>query len=573
MSETRPIVMGTRGAITTSNYMATSAGYEIFLAGGNAIDASIAAGLALHVVEPHMNGIGGETPILLYSARKRRIFAISGQGPAPKAATLEFFQRNGMKLVPGDGLLPATVPASFDAWITCLKFFGTMTLGEVIAPAIRLAEEGIPVYAGLHHNIARHAKRFLSEWPTTARIYLPRGRVPRLGEVLRQDELAKTLRRLTEAERRAGKDRENGLEAARRYFYEGPIARKIAEFAAKRSFKDATGKYHNGLIAVEDLADYKTRLEETVNIVYDGLTVHKCGPWSQGPVLLQHLRLLEGYDLRRLRHNSADYIHLITEASKLAFADREAFYGDPLYTDVPLARLLSRGYSRKRKELINMRRASLTLRPGSGSHISVAEGTPFYTGDTSHLDAVDSDGNMISATPSGGWIWSSPMIEGLGFPLGTRGQMFSLDAAHPNCIAPGKRPRTTLSPNLITSKRRPILAFGTPGGDQQDQWALQFFLNFVEFGMDLQEATDAPSFHNQHFPSSFYPRKAELGTLYLEGRIPRGTVNELRSRGHNVIVEGDWVNGRMTAVHYDWESNVVSAAASSRYQTAYALAN
>jgi gamma-glutamyltranspeptidase/glutathione hydrolase len=283
--------------------------------------------------------------------------------------------------------------------------------------------------------------------------------------------------------------------------------------------------------------------------------------------------LLEDYDLRRLRHNSADYIHLITEASKLAFADREAFYGDPLYTDVPLTRLLSRDYSRKRKELIDMRKASLTLRTGSGSHIPVSEGTRLYTGDTTHLDAVDSDGNMVSATPSGGWITSSPVIEGLGFPLGTRGQMFSLDAAHPNCLAPGKRPRTTLTPSLISSKRRPVLAFGTPGGDQQDQWALQFFLNFMEFGMDLQAAIDAPSFHNQHFPSSFYPRKAELGSLYVEGRIPRGIVNELRSRGHNVIVQGDWVNGRMTAAHYDWENNVVSAAASSRYQIAYALAH
>jgi len=573
LSESRPVVMGTRGAITTSNYMATSAGFEILLAGGNAIDASIAAGLALHVVEPHMNGIGGETPILLYSARKRRIFAISGQGPAPKAATLEFFEGNGIRLIPGDGLLPATVPASFDAWITCLRFFGTMTLREVIAPAIRLAEEGFPVYAALHEIVTRHAKRFLSEWPTTARIYLPRGRIPRIGEVLRQNELAKTLRSLAEAERRAGKNREKGLEAARHYFYEGPIAREIAQFAAKRSFKDATGKYHNGLITAEDLADYKTRIEKTVNIDYKGVTVHKCGPWSQGPVLLQQLRLLEDYDLRRLRHNSADYIHLITEASKLAFADREAFYGDPLYTDVPLTRLLSRDYSRKRKELIDMRKASLTLRTGSGSHIPVSEGTRLYTGDTTHLDAVDSDGNMVSATPSGGWITSSPVIEGLGFPLGTRGQMFSLDAAHPNCLAPGKRPRTTLTPSLISSKRRPVLAFGTPGGDQQDQWALQFFLNFMEFGMDLQAAIDAPSFHNQHFPSSFYPRKAELGSLYVEGRIPRGIVNELRSRGHNVIVQGDWVNGRMTAAHYDWENNVVSAAASSRYQIAYALAH
>lgn len=572
MWETRPIVRGTHGAIATSNYMATSAGFQILLAGGNAIDASVAAGLALHVVEPHMNGIGGEAPILLYSARKRAFFAISGQGPAPKAAALEFFQENGISLIPGDGLLPATVPASFDAWVTCLKLFGTMTLREVIAPAIRLAKEGFPVYPALHHNITRHANRFLKEWPTNAEIYLPRGRVPGIGEVLKQSQLAKTLRSLANAERIAGKDREKGLEAARRHFYEGPIARKVAQFVRKHEFKDETGKPHNGLITAEDFAEYKTRLEKTVHIDYEGVTVHKCGPWSQGPVLLEQLRLLEDYNLKEIGHNSADYIHLITEVSKLAFADREAFYGDPLYTDVPLGKLLSREYARKRRELIDMRQASLTLRPGNGTHIPTGKGGGSYAGDTTHLDAVDSDGNMVSATPSGGWIWSSPVIEGLGFPLGTRGQMFSLDPAHPNCISPGKRPRTTLTPSLVSSKRGPVLAFGTPGGDQQDQWSLQFFLNFMEFGMNLQEAIDAPSFYNNHFPSSFYPRRAEPGSLYLEGRIPAVVANELRSRGHKVIIEGDWVNGRMTAAHYDWKNHVVSAAASSRYQTAYALA-
>jgi gamma-glutamyltranspeptidase/glutathione hydrolase len=569
---TRGIVRGTRGAITTSNYMATSAGFEILIAGGNAVDASVAAGLALHVVEPHMSGIGGETPILLYSAREHGYFAVSGQGPAPRAASLEFFERNKIDLIPGDGLLPATIPASFDAWVTCLKRFGTMTLSEVVAPAVRLAEEGFSVYPALQRNIALHAKRFQNEWPTSAKIFLQRGRVPRIGEILKQVQLAKTLRNLANAEREAGNDREKGLDAARHYFYAGPIARKVAHFVREHAFKDATGKFHNGLITANDFAEYKTRLEKSVHIDYNGVTVHKCGPWSQGPVLLEQLRLLENYNLKEIGRNSANYIHLVTEASKLAFADREAFYGDPLYADVPLRKLLSREYARKRRKLIDMKKASLTLRPGNGHGLSANRRRRSYSGDTTHLDTVDSDGNMVSATPSGGWIWGSPVIERLGFPLGTRGQMFSLDPTHPNCIAPGKRPRTTLTPSLVSSKGRPVLAFGTPGGDQQDQWALQFFLNFMEFGMSLQEALDAPSFYTQHFPSSFYPRTAEPGSLYVEGRIRPGVVNELRKRGHKVIVEGDWVNGRMTAAHYDWKNRVISAAATSRYETPCALA-
>jgi gamma-glutamyltranspeptidase/glutathione hydrolase len=311
-------------------------------------------------------------------------------------------------------------------------------------------------------------------------------------------------------------------------------------------------------------------LEKPVSVEYRGLRVHKCGPWSQGPVFLQQLRLLEKYDLRGLGHNSANYIHLLTEASKLAFADREKYYGDPLFTHVPVRMLLSRSYAAKRRKLINGKRASLRLRLGAITEVRMADRSEF-DGDTTHLDVADSEGNMVSVTPSGGWIWSSPVIEGLGFPLSTRGQMFSLDEAHPNCIAPRKRPRTTLSPTLVTLNRRPYMAFGTPGGDQQDQWTLQFFLNFVEFGMDLQSAIDAPTFHNAHFPSSFYPREAEPGRLYVEGRIPPPLRKELTRRGHRVVVEGDWANGRVTAVRFDRENGTIEAAASSRYQTAYAM--
>jgi gamma-glutamyltranspeptidase/glutathione hydrolase len=408
------------------------------------------------------------------------------------------------------------------------------------------------------------------EWPTTARVYLPNGRPPEIGQRLVQRDLAKTLRRLSQSEKRAGGNRQEGLAAAREYFYSGPIAKQIVKFTSETRVRDATGTSHTGLIGIQDFSEFRTILERPVSIEYRGLRVHKCGPWSQGPVFLQQLRLLEKYDLRRLGHNSTDYIHLLTEASKLAFADREKYYGDPLFTRVPMRKLLSHSYATKRRKLINSRKASLHPRPGAINGGRVTGSSEFH-GDTTHLDVVDSKGNMVTVTPSGGWIWSSPVIEGLGFPLTTRGQMFSLDEAHPNCIAPHKRPRTTLSPTLVTLNRRPYMAFGTPGGDQQDQWTLQFFLNFVEFGMDLQSAIDAPTFHNAHFPSSFYPREAEPGRLYVEGRIPPSVRRELRRRGHRVVVEGDWVNGRVTAVRFDKDNGTIEAAASSRYQTAYAM--
>jgi len=566
------VIRGLHGCVSSSHYLATVAGFEIMLAGGNAVDAAIATGLALHVVEPHMNGIGGECPVILHSAESGNTYAISGQGTAPKAATVDYFRKEKIDIIPGDGFLPATVPASFDVWITCLGRFGTMTLGQVIQPASRLAERGFPVYPTLHHAIRQNSERFLSEWPTTAEIFLPAGRVPEIGQVLKQEQLARTFRALAEAEALSGGDRARGLQAARDLFYKGMLARRIVEYASTHALRDASMKKHTALLTLEDFAEHQTRIEETVSVEYEGLTVHKCGPWSQGPVFLQQLQILAEYDLKAFGHNSADYIHVITEASKLAFADRERFYGDPLFTEVPLGMLLSRDYARTRKRLIKMRKASLTLRAGDGFDIPMhRKGIRTRRGDTTHLDTVDEAGNMVTATPSGGWFWGSPVIDRLGFPLGTRGEMFSLEPGHPNCIAPKKRPRTTLSPTLVTLDSRPLMAFGTPGGDQQDQWTLQFFLNHVHFGMNLQAAIDAPTFHTTHFPSSFYPRDASPGSLHLESRIPLRTRVELKRRGHKIVVERPWSNGRVTAVHYDSQNRVVSAAASSRYQTPYAL--
>ena len=569
MLATRPVIRGTMGCVSSSNYMATTAGFSVLMAGGNAFDAAVATGLALHVVEPHMNSLGGEAPALVYASKDGKVRALSGQGYAPTAATLQFFQDQEIGLIPGDGFLPATVPASLELWITLLRRFGTMSLAQVATSAIRLATNGFPIYASLARSIRTHAQRFRSEWPSTARVFLPDGRPPDVGEILVQSDLARTLRRLARAETTES-SRESGLAAARDYFYSGPIAKEIVNFATANKIQDASGSPHSGLIALEDLAEFRTRLEESVSIEYGRLRVHKCNSWSQGPVFLQQLRLLEDYDLASLGHNSADYIHLVTEAAKLAFADREKYYGDPDFVRVPIHQLLSRKYAAHRRKLISKRKASMKLEAGAiGRRVRRPDSDS--GGDTTHLDVADSEGNMVSVTPSGGWIWSSPIIEGLGFALGTRGQMFSLDASHPNCVAPRKRPRTTLSPSLVTRKGHPYLAFGTPGGDQQDQWTLQFFLNFVEFEMNLQSAIDAPTFHSSHFPSSFYPRLAEPGVLSIEPGIPLSVRRELKRRGHKVFVEDGWVHGRVTAVRFNQDNGVIEAAAAARYQTAYAL--
>lgn len=567
MFQTRPVIMGVHGCISSSHYLSTEAGFEVLKAHGNAADAVVAAGLAMHVVEPHMNGFGGEVPILYYSSKIHRTLAISGQGTAPNAATIQYFEKEKIRKIPGDGFLAATVPGAFSAWITLLKEFGTMTLSQVIRPAMTLAQEGFAVYRRLHEHIKDNAGRIRSEWPTTADIFLPKNRIPSTGEILIQHDLGEMMRRLTEAERMSG-DKRKGLDLAHKYFYDGPVARRIIQFANEHPTKDATGMFHRSLLSTDDLSQYHSRIEQPVSIGYRGLTVHKCGPWTQGPVFLQQLRLLQGYDLPRLGHNTVDYVHTLIEVAKLAFADREEYYGDPQFADVPLRRLLSRRYAEVRRRLINPRRASMKLQ---GGILPREPGRTASSGDTTHIDVVDSEGNMVSATPSGGWFWSSPIVKGLGFALGTRAQMFSLKRGHPNSIAPGKRPRTTLTPTIVTAKGLPVMAFGTPGGDQQDQWSLQFFLNFVEFKMNLQQAIDAPTFHTSHFPSSFYPRDVHPGRIHLENRFSSQVLNGLRKRGHKIVLEDAWSNGRVTAVHFNNATRVMSAAASPRFETPYAL--
>jgi len=572
---TRPVIMGSHGVVASGHYLASAIGLRTMQRSGNAIDAGVAMGFALAVLEPHLNGIGGEVPILLWSRKERRPIAISGQGVAPRRATIDWFRSNGISLIPGDGFLPATVPGAFDSWVTALRLYGTLSLAEVLEPAIELAKKGFPMYKALHNSVSAHAERFRAQWPTTAEVFLPGGKPPQVGERFAQKAWAETFERvLDEEERASAKGREAALQAARDLFYKGEIARRIVVFSSSTEVLDASGKAHRGLLDLSDFAEYHARVEAPASYEYKGLTVHKCGPWSQGPVFLQQLSLLKGFDLRSLGHNSSRYVHVIVEAAKLAFADRERYYGDPEFTEVPLTRLLSDKYAEERRRLIDLETASLELRTGelgAGTSDGEHKRPGGHVGDTTHLDAVDAEGNMISATPSGGWIPSSPLIEGLGFPLGTRGQMFSLKPGHPNCVQPGKRPRTTLTPSLVTREGKPWMVFGTPGGDQQDQWTLQFFLNVAEFGMGLQEAIDAPTFHSAHFPSSFYPRDAHPGRLHMEARIPASVREDLKSRGHAVVVNGEWSHGRVLAATFNEKTNVLSAAASPRGETAYAI--
>lgn len=569
------MVMSIRAVVTTGHYLATEAAMRILRLGGNAADAAAAAGFALAVLKPHQNGIGGEAPMLIYEAQRRKVHALSGQGVAPRAATIDAFRTLGIDVIPGDGMLGAMVPSAVASYLLLLRRFGTLRLRDVLTPATELAEGGFAMYDELRERISGVAERFRSEWQTSGQVFLTRGKVPESGTILRQPRLAAMLKSLIRADSRHRR-RDRGLQAAHDQFYRGPVARCLAGFCRNTLVRDASGRSHHGLLTLDDFGDYAATIEAPVRTSYRGTDVYKCGPWTQGPVLLQTLNLLEGYDLPAMGHNSADYIHTVVEAMKLAFADREFYYGDPEFSAVPLKRLLSKHYAADRRDLIDPHSASLGLRPGGLPPVRCEHARDVdralaaaACGDTTKLEVIDAAGNMVSVTPSGGWLQSSPVAPELGFPLGTRGQMFSLDPTHPNCLAPGKRPRTTLTPSLATRGGRPLLSFGSPGGDQQDQWALQFFLNVVEFGLSLQEAVEAPTLWTAHFPSSFYPRKAEPGLLNLEGRIPSPVRQELAGRGHVVKVAGDWEGGNTLAAGVA-PSGVRCAAASPRLEPAYA---
>jgi gamma-glutamyltranspeptidase/glutathione hydrolase len=578
-------VRGFGGAVAAGHYLAAQIGAQQLAAGGNAADAACAMGFALWVLEPTQNGPGGEVPILVRDAASGRVHAISGQGPAPAAATIERVRSEGIDLLPPDGLLSAAVPAALDAWCRLLEEFGTRRLVDVIEPARALAERGFPIYPFLRVLLEMMAPRFEREWPTSAEIYTP---VPGVGERQTNPPLANWMGSLCEAERRAaGGSREAGIRAARDSFYRGAGAEAISRFL-ETPVRDASGESHAGLLTADDLAAYEGEVEAPVSADYRGATVFKTGPWGQGPVFLQQLRLLEGTGIETLGLGVADALHLWLETAKLAFADRDACYGDPRNTSVPLDTLLSREYADARRGLVDAAKASHALRPGIGR---LPEGWPLVAAgeapmpvepgalaaaqgrtDTTQCVAADAIGNVVCATPSGGWIPTSPVVPGLGFPVGTRLQMATLDPTHPNALAPGKRPRTTLSPSLAQLADGRWLAFGTPGGDQQDQWTSQFFLRVAHGEPDLQAAIDAPTVHSEHMPSSFYPRRARPGLVSVETRIDDAVLRELESRGHILERKGPWNHGRVMAASFDPSGGAQESAASPRFEVAYAVA-
>ncbi len=517
--------------------------------GGNAFDAACAAGFVLQVVEPHLNGPGGDLPAVFWSAESGKPLVLCAQGVSPATATIDAFRARGHVQVPGTGVEAACVPGSFGGWLLLLEQFGTWPLAEVLEYAIGYAEHGYPVVAGITQTIER-VEPLLRDWPGSAALYLP---APRPGSLFRNPQLASTWRRLL--------DESGGtVDGARRVYYEGFVAEEIDRFSRE----------HDGFLTGGDLAAWSATLEPPATVDYRGLTVCKTAAWGQGPAGLQQLRLLEGFDVASL--GEAELVHVLTEAAKLAFADRDASYGD---ADVPLERLLSREYADERRALIGDE-ASSELHPGLGrlpqfglsNTVSLGAGEP-ARGDTVHLDVADPFGNLISATPSGGWLQSSPTIPALGWPLGTRMQMVWLEEGLPSSLAPRTRPRTTLSPGLVLRDGEPWLAYGTPGGDQQEQWALHALVRHVDRGLNLQEAIDAPEWHTDHLISSFYPRDVALRSLAVESRFGDEVIDDLRRRGHDVTVTGPWELGRVSAVAR--EDGQLLAAASPRGLQGYAV--
>ena len=607
---TRPELVGTHGMVASTHWLASQTGAAVLERGGNAFDAAVAAGLVLHVVEPHLNGLGGDVPVIGCTAGSGQPFVLCGQGTSPAAATPEAFEGLGLDVVPGTGLLAAVVPGAFGTWMDLLARYGTWRAPDVLAYAIGYARDGYPLLAQAAATIARVADLFTEHWPTSAAVYLDGGRPPAPMARFRNETLARTLERLAAAAEAAGPDREAGIEAARAAFYEGFVAEEIARFCST-AVMDSSGRQHAGLLAFDDLATWRVREEAPVTADFADRTVAKTGPWGQGPALLQQLTVLAGMDLADTRPGSAELVHTVVETAKLAFADRDAWYGDPDHTDVPLGILLSDRYADERRTLIGPE-ASDELRPGwagnrprlprrvvapvaearsaagtgdpaVGRGAAAGTGEPTFApapsgetaadgttrGDTCHLDVVDRAGNIVSVTPSGGWLQSSPVIPALGFALPTRAQMFWLERGLPGSIGPRRRPRTTLSPTLVLRDGVPELACGTPGGDQQDQWQVPFLLNRLVYGMGLQEAVDAPTWHTTHLVSSFDPRDVELRGLHAELRLGPDVLAGLRRRGHAVTETGPWSLGRLTAVGVR-PDGMLHAAATPRSMQAYA---
>ncbi len=575
----RPVVRGKRGVVTGGQPLSVEAGLRIMQQGGNAVDAGVATILAASVIEFSHFSFGGEVPILI-KLKGGEVVVIEGMGQAPMKATREFFVNRsansagdratmaGAKpgLIPSTGPLAATVPAVLDACITALDRFGTKSLGDVMQPAIELAD-GFPIDE-LRVQYIKTRMPVFSQWPDARRIFLPNGNVPKVGDMFVQADLARTLREIVAAEKtQSRKGRHAALVAARDYFYQGPVAKRIGSYMQN----------NGGLLVADDLAKFHARVGSPVKADYHGYEVYKAGFWTQGPALVETLNLLEGFDLKTMGHNSADYIHTLTESMKLALADRDRYYGDPDFVKIPTSELLSKNYAALRRSLIEKTHASLAQQPGDPQNMKpiLANVSPQVgrasqvpaierANDTTCVNVVDKDGNLFSATPSGAWL-PAVVAGDTGVLMGQRLQSALTDPNSPNVVAPGKRPRITLTPTLVLKDRQPFMVLSTPGGDNQDQALLQVLLNIIEFGMNPQEAVEAPRFDTQHYVSSFDDHEFLPGSLNVESRISEQTIAELKARGHKVNIQTPWGTlSSPTVILYDPLTGISSGGADPR---------
>lgn len=591
---TRPTLTGTFGMVSSTHWLASQSAHRMLELGGNAFDAAAAGGFVLHVVEPHLNGPGGDLPAIIATATDPAAKVLCGQGPAPAAATVEAFAAMGLDHVPGSGPLAAAVPGAVDAWLLLLRDHGTLPLATVLEPAIGYARHGHPLLPAVAATVTRVQDLFRDSWSTSAELWLRDGGAPRPGELFANPAYAAVLERLVAAGESAGAEVAAQAQAARQEWGQGFVAESIEAFRS-RAWRHSGGEVLPGLLSGADLAAYSATWEEPAVLDWHGTRIAKTDLWGQGPALLQVLAVLDQLGHDALDPDTEGGIHAIAETWKLAMADREAWFGDR--SPVTVADLLDADYVKARAALVGAE-ADTGVRPGSpggrepqlSEHVrrivaglptdwspDVTTGEPTVErdgstkGDTCHIDVVDRWGNMISATPSGGWLQSSPTIPELGFCLGSRSQMFWLDEGLPASLAPGARPRTTLTPTLVHRDGEPVLACGSPGGDQQDQWQSLFLLRHLVGGMTLQEAIDAPMFHTTSFPGSFYPRDMEPGVLVVEDRIDPAVLEALGRRGHQVVPQGPWSLGRMCAVSRDPRTGVLAAGANPRGMQGYAV--
>ncbi|MFC4395613.1 gamma-glutamyltransferase family protein [Arthrobacter sedimenti] len=593
---TRPTLQGTFGMTASTHWLATASAQAVLERGGNAFDAAVAGAFVLHVVEPHLNGPGGDmTGVFVTAENPSEPVVLMGQGPAPAAATREHYLAEGLELVPGAGALAAAVPAAVEAWLLLLRDHGTWELADVLAFAIGYARNGHPIVGRVGTTIETVADLFTEHWPTSAALWMPDGKIPAAGDIVKNPAYADVLDRLVAAgESDASASREARIDAARREWGEGFVAKAAVKFLAT-PHRHSSGADHAGVMTEADFAGFSAGYEPATTFEFRGHTIAKTGPWGQGPALLQTLAILEGFDDDRLDPSTAIGAHTILEAQKLAIADREAYYGD---AEVPMDYLLSPEYAAERRKLIG-EKASHEFRPGNVpghepfvpplrteylppslaengglAFAGVGEPTVMPTGetrgDTCHIDVVDQWGNMVSATPSGGWLQSSPAIPELGFCLGSRLQMTWLEEGAPSTLTPGKRPRTTLTPTLVLKDGKAVTALGSPGGDQQDQWQLLYLLRTIVGGYEPQQAVDAPSLHTTSIPGSFWPRTWTPGGAVVEDRLGEDVITELEERGHVVTRAGDWALGRLSSVVSDPETGVLKAAANPRGAQGYA---